>query len=393
LIRVEEYLGEPAFAELRGAWQALHAEVGGPPFLSPLWLEAWHRHLGGPRRPRLVAAWRKGKLVGLLPLFEERTALVSRLGFLGEKTGGADYLDLLALPAMRGEVAEAIAEHLAGTGGFDVLDLFELPADSALLPSFHRRALADEGFVARIEPRYVCPQVDLHGSWEEVLSRSRRASNFRRRRKQVEAMGGEHRLVLAASDAPAALERFLRLHERRWEGEGGSEGIGTRAHVAFHHEVVPKLARAGWLRFDELWVEGECRASIYGIECGSTYYFYQSGYDPDWSAKSVGLVLLGMSMERAIGRGMRVYDFLHGVEPYKLDWATRATQTLRLQVHSRSPGALWLRGAEGVERRARGWIRSFLPKGAVDYLRRHRRARQSREGGEPWRVGMRPGAI
>src|SRR5690606_41332252 len=41
VIRIEEYLGELAFEELRKPWEALHAEAGATPFLSPIWLAAW----------------------------------------------------------------------------------------------------------------------------------------------------------------------------------------------------------------------------------------------------------------------------------------------------------------------------------------------------------------
>lgn len=392
MIRIEEYLGELAFEELRKPWEALHAEAGASPFLSPIWLETWHRYFGGGRRPRILAAWRGRRLVGLLPLLEERTPLSLRLGFLGERTAGADYLDVLAAPEERGAVAEALVAHLCHARGFDVLDLFELPAKSPLLPALHRQTMSDEAYAMRLEPRHVCPQVDLSDSWEKVLARSRRAENFRRRRRQIEARGGEYRLVRDVAESPAALERFLELHARRWEREGGSDGIGTPAHVAFHREVVPKLARAGWLRFEELWVEGGCRSSIYGIEHGTTYYFYQSGYDPEWRGQSVGLVLLGLSMEGALGRGIRVYDFLHGVEGYKLEWATHCRQTLRLQAYAKSAGALLLLGAEAAQRQARSWARSLLPKSAIDQVRRELRARRARAGGEVWKLGTRPGA-
>lgn len=400
MIRVEEYLGAHALDELEGAWRGLHEQIGASPFLSPLWLRAWFRHLAPPAtRARLVVARdKRGEILGILPLFEERRATAGipvglRLGLLGEKIGGADYLDLLARPARRGEVAEAVVSHLVESGAFDLIDLFELPADSALLPAFSRRADADGATEVEIEARYVCPQVELEGTWEQVLARSRRASNLRRRWRQAETLGATYRGVTEPGEARAAFDRFLRLHERRWEREGGSDGIKGPAHIRFHAEVVEGLAAAGWLRFDELWIDGSCRASIYGIERGSTFYFYQSGFDPEWSNRSVGLVLLGMSMEQAVRRGLDVYDFLHGVETYKQDWATRSTQTLRLRVSRRSAGAAWIRGSEGAERWARAVARSLLPEGAVDYLRRHRRARQSRVGGEPWEGGTRPSAI
>lgn len=398
MIRVEEYLGEGAFEELGAQWSRLHREAGAPPFLSPLWLQAWRRHLAPSSRPRLVAARdRRGRILGLLPLFEARRAalglpLALRLGFLGEKIGGADYLDLLALPGRRGEVAETIVAHLVGSGSFDLIDLFEIPAASPLLPAFTRHA-AGKGVETEIEARYVCPQVDLSGSWEEVLSRSRRASNLRRRWKQAEALGARYRAIREAAEAEEAFERFFHLHQRRWESEGGSDGIKSSAHIRFHREVIQGLARAGWLRFEEIWIEGACRASIYGIELGDTFYFYQSGFDPDWRSRSVGLVLLGMSMHQAVQRGLRVYDFLHGVEAYKQDWATRSTQTLRLRVSRKSFGAAWLRGSEGADRWMRGLARSLLPEGAIDYLRRHRRALRARVGGEPWEGGTEPSAI
>ena len=186
MIRVEDHRGEQALAELDAPWRKLHRESGAAPFLGPEWLGAWHRHLAPTVRPRLVTARdREGDLLGLLPLFEEDASIAGlpvgrRLGLLGERTGGADYLDLLAHPARRGEVVEAIVAHLWRTGGFDLLDLLEVPADTALLPSLCR-----QGGEVEIEARYVCPQVDLRGSWEEVLARSRRASNLRRRQRQA----------------------------------------------------------------------------------------------------------------------------------------------------------------------------------------------------------------
>lgn len=376
MIRVEEYRGVRAFDDLGAAWARLHRDSGAAPFLAPFWLAAWHRHLAPHVRPRLVAARdRAGELVGLLPLFEEDVGIAGfpvgrRLGLLGERTGGADYLDVIARPHRRGEVAEAIVDHLLRTGGFDLLDLSEVPADSALLPSLCR--IAGE---VEIAPRHVCPQVELAETWEAVLARSRRADNLRRRRRQAEALGAIYRVVREPAEAPAAFEHFLELHEKRWERAGGSDGIRSPAHVRFHREVVVHLAQAGWLRFEELWIGGACRASIYGIETGSTYAFYQSGYDPAWASRSVGLVLLGMSLERAVRRGLEVYDFLHGVESYKLDWATRARQTLRIRASRGTAVAAWMRAREEAERRARAWLRSALPQSAVERLRRQRKAR------------------
>lgn len=394
-MRVEEYLGDGALRELEGPWRQLHREAAASPFLSHEWLSAWNRHLGDGRRPRILTAWQGKRLVGLLPLAQERPRLplgVERLSFLGERVGGADYLDVLAAPGLEVRATEALLAHLGRDRSQAIVDLLEVAADSHLLPASHRHLALGRGMRQQIVPRYLCPQVELTGSWEEVLARSRRASNYRRRRRQVEALGGELRTVREEGAALEAFERFLHLHELRWAEAGGSDGLGTPALLRFHREVVPALARAGWLRFEELWIDGACRASIYGLDAGPSYYFYQSGFDPKWASKSVGLVLLGHSMEQAVSRGVRVYDFLHGAETYKLEWATRSRQTVAIRCLDVGWGSAVLLAGEEIADTARAWAHVLLPERAVEALRRMRKARERRVGeeGERWRRGIWP---
>jgi CelD/BcsL family acetyltransferase involved in cellulose biosynthesis len=106
--------------------------------------------------------------------------------------------------------------------------------------------------------------------------------------------------------------------------------------------VVNQVARVNLIRFDELWVEGKCRASIYGLDNGHTYYFFLSGYDLDWSSHSVGLVLLGLSLENASARGIKIYDFLRGAELYKFDWANDSQMTMGVRVTADRMVARWM---------------------------------------------------
>jgi CelD/BcsL family acetyltransferase involved in cellulose biosynthesis len=131
-----------------------------------------------------------------------------------------------------------------------------------------------------------------------------------------------------------AFDRFLKLHESCWTHRGGSGALYDQTSREFHRAVVNRSAKASLVRFDELWVEGECRASIYGLDNGHTYYFFLSGYDLDWSGHSVGLVLLGLSLENASSRGIKVYDFLRGAESYKFDWANDSQMTMGARVTS-----------------------------------------------------------
>lgn len=384
-IEVREHRGPAALQALREEWDGLFASCGAEtPFASWHWLEAWWRHLALDRTPRILCAWQGSQLVGLLPLAEERLDLlpgaqVRRLSFLGERWGGADYLDVLAPAELRRPVAQAIFDHLARGETFDCLDLDGIAADSPTLEVLERRFGEDGGFRHECVERHVCPQVILDGDFASILKRGRRGENFRRRLKKLRALDGfEHRVVRDPAEAPAAFERFLDLHERRWAVQGGSDAMGRPALQRFHREVVVRLAEAGRLRFDELWAGGGCRATIYGIDAGRTHLFYQTGYDPDWAKQSVGLVCLGLSIEAAVERGQTRYDFLHGEETYKFDWATEVRRTRAVRVVARRLPTALLLARQGAEQAARSMAHALLPNAAVDLLRRLRRARERR---------------
>ena len=101
-------------------------------------------------------------------------------------------------------------------------------------------------------------------------------------------------------------------------------------------EVAPLLAARGWLRLYRLFVGRDAIAAVYGLETRGRFAYYQSGYDPAWSARSPGVVLVGRTVEDAYARGLTDYDFLRGTEPYKLDWAWDRRETCSVRVHAPS---------------------------------------------------------
>lgn len=370
---VKERRGPEAFASLRSAWRSLYERSNAAPFLSWEWLDAWLRHLGEGRTPLLLCAWRGCSLEAILPLCEERAAGGRRLSFLGERWGGADFLDLIAPEGSREEAGRAIATYLARRCRFDLLELDGLPEGSSTIGWIATELLQRGGLHLRLAPRFVCPEIA--GSWEEVLRRCRRGENFRRRLRQLERTRGfERRVVRAPEEAAAAFDRFLALHDARWASQGGSDAMGRPALRSFQREVAVRLAEAGRLRFEEIWAEGGCRASIYAIDTPGRRYFYQSGFNPAWSKRSVGLVCLGLSIRDALEEGPGRYDFLRGTEAYKFDWATGVRRTVSLRaVAAGIPSAVWL-AREGAEAAARAAAHALLPAAAVERLRRWRRA-------------------
>lgn len=363
---------------LRAEWSALFDAAGGPnPFLSWEWLHAWWRHFGARRAVwTLEARDASGRLAGLL-LLGARPGLVGarRWQLLGNGVTGADGLDVLARPGEAAAVRRALAAALAATmGRWDVLELEDLPCGSPTIASL-RDALAPRGVRIAVERRFVCPTFPIEGTFEAHLRRIRRRETYGRRCRWLARQPGFRIEVTTTPEAaPAAMNDFLRLHRLRWAAEGGSYGIPPGAAEAFHREVAAGLAARGWLRLYRLFLGRDAIAAVYGIEVGGRFYYYQSGYDPAWAARSPGMVLVGRTIEDAYARGLGDYEFLRGTEPYKLEWAADRRETVAVRLRAPSLRADTAAAAAEAFRAARGLARAVAPERMWGALVRARRS-------------------
>lgn len=377
-IQIAQDAGE--FTEMRAEWTSLFDASSASPFLAWEYMDTWFRSFGGDSTPFVVKAYRGGELIAILPLCRTRRRVLGmssvQLDLMGGEYGGADHLDIIARPEDKNEAAEAIIRSLSSSGsGTDAISMNNLAAGSPLRDRDVTEA-ADRPSRLLDRAGYACPQIDLSRGWHRVLSGSRRASNFKRRLKQLENQHGfRFCSVSLPAELDAAFERFLTLHNKRWDGPGGSELSGHASLVDFHRALVRNMAAAGVLRFDELWANGECVASIYGLDNGSTFYYFNAGYDPDWSSMSVGLVLTGLSIRAACDRGRSRYDFLRGEEAYKLDWATHTETLADVLLVRNSIAGKAIAARAGLDQRLRGISHAILPTVVKDWLREWRRLR------------------
>lgn len=228
---VEVKQGVEALEALRTDWKLLFQLAGAAPFLSWEWAATWHKWFGRGKTPYLICVRESGTLIGLLALVHEVRRLagskLERFSLLGDDFGGADYLDMIALPGRQETVVTAILNELIGAARRGGMKLDGFATDSLLLAALATRFRQDRKFLCRTASQYVCPQVELSNDWKEILRRSRRAENFKRRLRQVSVREGfAHRVVTEPEAALPAFERFLRLHNARWASAGGSEMTG-----------------------------------------------------------------------------------------------------------------------------------------------------------------------
>lgn len=368
------------FARLRAEWNGLHRRSRQSPFLAWEWLYPWWRRVRPTARLRLLTLRDgKGHLRGLLPLCETRSrgAGARRWGFLGDEEVGSDGLDLICLPEDRGAIAERFADLLARHAErFDVLELGDLPGGAPLIDALVRRFPSDRAWVESF-PRYRCPRIDLEGSWEDFLKGFGRADNLKRRRRWFDRQEG---FFIERAERPAelrgALETFFELHARRWQADGGSQGIASGAVRAFHRDAVALLAESGLVQLYTLRLGEQALASLYAITWDGRFYFYQSGFDPAFSKLSAGLVLMGESVAQSFARGLSTYEFLRGEEPYKFEWASAESRTVGLSIVRKSAAGLRWRVQRRALSRLKAEVRGRV--GASRWLALQRWRRQCR---------------
>jgi CelD/BcsL family acetyltransferase involved in cellulose biosynthesis len=93
---------------------------------------------------------------------------------------------------------------------------------------------------------------------------------------------------------------------------------------AFFRRVAVGLAEVGMARLWFLDTRSGPAAAFFCLEWDGTVAVYNSGFHPDRSALSPGLVLLAHIVRDAIERRLRRFDFLRGEERYKYEFGPTA---------------------------------------------------------------------
>jgi CelD/BcsL family acetyltransferase involved in cellulose biosynthesis len=341
---VERIDGPAELDALRPAWdELLAASSSAEIFLTWEWLATWWRCLGEGRRLAVLVVRRGDRPIALAPLVEARSLpprfARSRLRFLGSGVVGSDYLDFVVRPG-EGAAFPALADALDAAR--PMLDLVQVRADGSAVAELAGE-LERRGWLKLERATHCCPFLELEGrTWEGLvagLGPSHRA-NLRRRLRQVEgAPGFSFRRATTTAEVDEAFEALIALHALRWGDRGGSDAFTDAAVVDFHRRFCRLAHERGWLRLYLLRLAGRPAAALYGFHYRGRFLYYQSGFDPAFAARSVGLVCLALSVREAIADGAREFDLLHGVERYKFLWARRARTLSRFELFPPTPVA------------------------------------------------------
>jgi CelD/BcsL family acetyltransferase involved in cellulose biosynthesis len=326
-VRVERFSDWSAIGLGEAGWNRLVERCRAPvPFATWQFQTAWYRAFAPGPLHLFAAQDGAGEWVGVLPLAETSSSEGPVLRLVGG-TEVADYLDLVAVAGREEEVWKAFLPVLAEVP-WRAVDLRPVPAASPT-PSLLAGLAASAGLTCRTEVEDRCPVIELPSTWDSYLAGLSGKDRHELRRKLRRAEAGRPRVEVARTPAAMAalLDGFVALHRR---SKVGKARFMDEPMEIFFRELGRALAAARLAALWMLWLEERPAAALFCLEQGGTVSLYNSGFDPEARAMSPGVVLIARTIEDAVTRGFRRYDFLRGEEPYKYGFGAVPTEVLRV---------------------------------------------------------------
>ncbi|MCE9518300.1 MAG: GNAT family N-acetyltransferase [Verrucomicrobia bacterium] len=170
--------------------------------------------------------------------------------------------------------------------------------------------------------RHPTRYITLPDSWEgiEMSHGQNWRSNHRRKWKKMLGQHAGRPLQGGADLTPAeSLDALMSLHSRRWSA-GESLFLSERTN-RFHRKLVQRWLPQDRLSINLLELNGAPGAATYCFHYDGRSWFYQAGWNADYSDISIGKMAVAWAVQCAIQRGLREFDFLPGDLPYKQEWS------------------------------------------------------------------------
>lgn len=296
-------------------------------FLTHEWLYTWWEVYGKKDELYILLIYESetNKLVGISPTFIRivgKLLKTKTLKFLGSENVGSDFLDCIALRGKDPEVFKAIFDYLnKHNDAWHVIELTDMYEGS-----FFYGYMRDNSLFSHVEPGnncQKCPYISLPDNWEAFmkgLSRKVR-SKIGYYRRALERKGKVYvEAVQDMNSLEQALSDFFKLRYDRMVQKGYNYRIMSESYQKFQREICKKFILCDRLQLSFLTVDGQRVAFAYQFKFNDKVYFYQTAFDKAWSKYSVGFVLLGYEIQRAIDDGYVSFEFLRGDEKYKHEW-------------------------------------------------------------------------
>jgi len=125
------------------------------------------------------------------------------------------------------------------------------------------------------------------------------------------------------------MDTFLKLFS---ESREDKTTFMTAQMESFFRSLADTMVEAGLLRLGILELDMVPTAIVMCFDYHDCVYLYNSGYDPNYSSLSVGLLSKVLCIKDSIQKGRKRFDFLKGGESYKYHLGGREIPLYRCHI-------------------------------------------------------------
>ena len=157
----------------------------------------------------------------------------------------------------------------------------------------------------------------MPADWDQYLSvlTKKDRHELRRKLRRLDAQTEWRWYCFTSPDE--VMENFDSFLSLMRMSRADKEEFMTLEREQFFRALARRMAELDRIRLFFLELDGHEAAASLCFDYGGKRLLYNSGYDPELSYYSVGLLLHAMCVRDAIEQGLTYFDFLRGPEPYK----------------------------------------------------------------------------
>ncbi|MDX5593986.1 GNAT family N-acetyltransferase [Pseudovibrio sp. SPO723] len=336
-MQVDVIEGLDAFKSLRENWNEIYSkDTEAQYFLSWQWVHMLHLKSGSNifilgARPTASSAY-----VALFPMRirtrynKANNAYYNDICMAGNFA--ADYTGFICDPAHDNEALPALGQKLANMdwARLQLENLACSPERVAQLtaPIMKRKVYPTD--LSRTNTRdninnLVCPVTELPDTFEDYLSQCMSSKSRQKLRRFMRKAKDDPDLSFTIP-TEETFNQHLDILMGFWRDKWAErKGRNVDILVRNHRHMLTLAFRYRQLFMPMLWHQDRPVGGLASFidPVRKSLLFYLAGRDETWSGPPPGLILHGASIEWAISKGLKTYDFLRGNEAYKYSYGAK----------------------------------------------------------------------
>lgn len=266
----------------------------------------------------LISIFKKNNnVVAIIPLMFKKIFSTNAFNLVGENY--ADYLNFLVIDNEKESFFNFFFNNLNLLGNNFCLTLKELNYESYLYNFLlNYKNIAINKYFLNLQSCYILKLPSTFELHLQNLGKKTRQHLKYYRKKLEKDFKVEYLKAITENEVKKFAERFFILHSTRWK-EKKLPGVFFQKKVKnFHLNLMPILLKENILELHCLKINNEIQAVIYGYSLNKNFYFYQSGFNPEFRNYGIGSIILSYVLENTISDKFLSFNFLRGGEEYKI---------------------------------------------------------------------------